>query len=952
MRVQHPILVLILCAACTTAAAESPYYTKTDTWAQSMVASRAALEAAQLSGEARATAGVAVWDAFQRDYPLQWDWCLQDGGLEIGRSLACDPAVVARMQARVLEEAPQCADAFVGTSPGTRAWFDAYETACQARREHRLEPVTALSGPVVFTKHFNLGGSHYAYTEAQTDAQRERNYQPGGALCILEIDPGHVSVRTLLEDADGVIRDPNVSYDGSRILFSWKMSDKGDDYHLYEYDVATERVRQLTAGPGFADYEGAYLPDSDIVFNSTRCVQTVDCWWTEVSNLYRCDADGNHIRRLSFDQVHTNYPTVAADGRLFYTRWEYSDRGQVYVQSLFQMNPDGSGQTEFYGNNSWFPTTILHARAVPDSQTVMAVASGHHTRQAGKLIRLDRRHGNQEAAGVTMLAPERPAKAVRVDQYGQKGELFQYPWPLSEDLCLVGYSPYGWARGGLFKVYAMYTDGRRELLAADPKTSCSQPVPLTTRPIPHVRPVLADYAKDSGVYFVQDVYRGPGLEGVPRGTIKELRVVALDFRAAGVGDNRNNGPAGGALISTPPAIGNGAWDPKIVLGHATVHEDGSACFRVPARTPVYFQLLDEKRRAVQTMRSWSTLQPGESFSCVGCHEDKREAPPAGAKMPMALVKGPQDLAPFHGPARGFSFAKEVQPILDRHCVRCHKGGRTTPSASHAYPGDSVEALTDGKAPVYSYEKGRRFSWFPHKGTVEWVQVTFPDPVRVESTSVFWFDDTGGGGGCRVPASWRLLYRDGDGWTEVSNASGYGVGLHRFNDTRFDVVETTALRIEAQLADAYSAGIHEWRLDAEKLAPFSLMATPVLDAQAKRFWSRAYLNLTHSGHATDVVNWINAQSEPTMLPPYHAGAATSRLLTMLEKGHSDVALDPADLDKIACWIDLLVPFCGDYIEANAWTDEEKAFYQRFLEKRQRMERQEQATISRLLANASR
>ena len=179
----------------------------------------------------------------------------------------------------------------------------------------------------MFTKHYNMGGSHYAYTEGQSDAQAERHFVPGTALCLLEMDGTTPRIRTLLEDDGGVIRDPDVSYDGRRVLFAWKKSDREDDYHLYELELATGQIRQLTSGLGFADYEGAYLPDGDILFNSTRCVQTVDCFTTEVSNLYTCDKDGRLMRRLGFDQVHSNFPTVTEDGRILYTRWEYNDRG-------------------------------------------------------------------------------------------------------------------------------------------------------------------------------------------------------------------------------------------------------------------------------------------------------------------------------------------------------------------------------------------------------------------------------------------------------------------------------------------------------------------------------------------------------------------------------------------------------------------------------------------------
>ena len=211
------------------------------------------------------------------------------------------------------------------------------------------------------------------------------------------------------------------------------------------------------------------------------------------------------------------------------------------------------------------------------------------------------------------------------------------------------------------------------------------PVPLVARTRPLVWANRVNYNQTSGTYYVEDIYAGPSLAGVPRGTIRKLRVVTLEFRAAGIGHNGSHGPAGGALSSTPISIGNGAWDVKVVLGDAKVYEDGSALFTVPARKPVYFQALDERGRAVQTMRSWTTLQPGEYAACVGCHENKATAPPAReCGFSLAMRAGPQALEPFYGPPRGFSFPHEIQPILDRHCVRCHKDRQP------------IEALVQGK----------------------------------------------------------------------------------------------------------------------------------------------------------------------------------------------------------------------------------------------------------------
>jgi hypothetical protein len=696
-------------------------------------------------------------------------------------------------------------------SPTDPRWMDLYLDACHHRRGLRMGPHVDRLRRIVFTKHHDIGGQHYAYTEDISDSPYKDNnpFPNTGQLCLLEMEGLYGRSRVLLDEPNGLIRDPDVSYDGRRILFAWRTSMEHDDYHLYEMDAADGAIRQITSGKGVADYEGVYLPTGDILFNSSRCQQIVDCWWADVSNLYTCDADGRFLRRLSFDQVHTNYPQVMPDGRVVYTRWDYNDRGQLFPQPLFQMYPDGTGQTEFYGNNSWFPTTILHARGIPGTGKVLCVLSGHHTYQKGKLAIIDPSRGRQEASGVQLVAPVRLTEAVKVDMYGYQGHQFQYPFPLSETDYLVTFGILGSKQGRSksqkpLGIYFMKIDGQRELLVADPTISCSQSIPLMPRPVPPVKPSRVDYRQTTGIYSIQDIYRGPGLAGIERGTIKRIRVVALEYRAAGVGSGQNNGPAGGALVSTPISI-NGAWDVKRVLGTAPVYEDGSAAFIVPARTPVYFQTLDANGYAVQTMRSWSTLQPGETFSCVGCHEEKNQSPPTDTRITLAMQAGPQLLEPSHGSPAGFSFPKLVQPILDQHCVQCH-------------------------------------------------------------------------------------------------------------DRRAMECKTSTLSLE---------GVGQ------------------LDKRAQKTWSDAYKTLANRAFA----NWISPQSEPPMLAPYEAGAAVSPLITLLEKEHEGVHLTRDELNVIACWIDLGVPFAGDYTEG--MPPDQIAAYQVYLDKRLKHAAQDEAAIEALL-----
>ncbi len=832
-------------------------------WLTAVMETQAKIASLDPNERTRAAMAEEFSDRAEREFSIYWDWCVQDAGADFGPWLSASalPAVAQQATKKALAELGTAGQDLQVTfqrltdhpqSVESQRWLELYLRAGEARRETRLERLRHQYPQWIFTKHYTMGGSHYAYTEGQSDAQHERNFSPGAALCRLNLDSGRVTA--LLSDSDGVIRDPDVSWDGRHILFAWKKSDREDDYHLYEMAVDDGSVKQLTHGLGFTDYEGVYLPNDDIVFNSTRCVQTVDCWWTEVSNLYTCDRQGRYLRRLAFDQVHDNFPTVMPDGRVIYTRWEYSDRGQLFVQGLFQMNADGTNQAEFYGNNSWFPTSLLHARGIPGTQKVVATFSGHHTLQVGKLGIVDPAKGRQESSGTHLIAPVRGTVSERIDYWGQDGDLYQYPYPLSETEFVATCAPFGWARSpALFKIYWVAADGRREVLAADPEVCCNQPVPLAARPKPPVRPSHVDYRETVGTCFLQDIYFGPGLAGVPRGSIKKLRAIALEYRAAGVGWSYNRGPAGDALVCTPISIGNGSWDVKVVLGEATVHPDGSAFFKLPARKAIYFQAIDEKGRAIQTMRSWLTLQPGESVSCIGCHESKNDAPPTSAAGPsMAMQAGPQELTPFHGPARGFSYAREIQPILDRSCVSCH-------------------------------------------------------------------NDTGK-------------------WRERLGRAASLASLKPQEDVR--------------AASASSIGV-------EIKPAFSLLGTPAVESLAKRQWSVSYLALTRptvdhlegqdylAGTSDSVVNWISAQSEPPMIAPGAAGAIRSSLLAELAEGHYGVRLKAEDLEKLACWMDLQVPFCADYEEANVWTAEDKEKYRHFLDKRRRMEELERRNVAEWL-----
>ena len=163
--------------------------------------------------------------------------------------------------------------------------------------------------------------------------------------------------------------------------------------------------------------------------------------------------------------------------------------------------------------------------------------------------------------------------------------------------------------------------------------------------------------------------------------------------------------------------------------------------------------------------------------------------------------------------------------------------------------------------------------------------------------------------------------------------------------------------DVALADAGPLGTSSVSAEGQPDLAFSLLGEQIPEKKAGRAWSDAYCALTQparlegylSGRSNTLVNWIGSQSVPSMLAPYHAGAAKSHLIKHLEQGHSGVKLSREEMDKIACWIDLLVPYCGDYLEANIWTDKELEKYDYYLQKRYRMEEVEQNNIAKLIAD---
>ena len=498
------------------------------------------------------------------------------------------------------------------------------------------------------------------------------NWQSNGSLrkdnygnAVMTLSPVHPSgnLTTVYRPEGGsdFVGDIDLHFDAEKMLFS---RSEPDGWGVWEINIDGHDLRKLPliATKGVDSYDACYLSDDKIIFTSTAGMTGVPCSSGKhsVSNLFRLDATNGDIRRLTFDQDHGWHPVVMSSGRVMYLRWEYGDIAHAFSRILFSMNPDGTDQMAYYGSNSYWPNAMLYARPIPGAEgKFVAIVSGHHgLKRMGELVLFDASKGRFEADGVIQRIPGRGQKVepVILDKLVDQAPIkFLHPWPLSEKYFLVAALAQGEKR---WAIYLVDVFDNMTLVKDDPTHHLVEPVPLTKTSRPPVIPSRIDLKRKDSLIQITDIYTGDGLKGVPRGTIKKLRLFSYHFAYSGIGGQRDRTGA------------DGPWDVKRIVGTVPVEPDGSVLFRAPANTPLSLQPLDADGKAVQLMRSWLTAMPGETLSCVGCHERSGTAPKVS--RPMALLREPSEITPWYGPVRGFSFAREVQqPVLDKYCIGCH-----------------------------------------------------------------------------------------------------------------------------------------------------------------------------------------------------------------------------------------------------------------------------------------
>ena len=510
------------------------------------------------------------------------------------------------------------------------------------------------------------------------------------ALVRVSMGSGGVTAERTLHESDSFIGDVALDWDLTKVAFSTRKlaeaatgrraapngahGDIGESgWCVAEMDLAAPgRLREITPTntPDIDYYDPMYLPDGKMFLMGTVGFQGVPCVGgaDHVGNLMLRHTDGR-LRRISFDQDNNWHPVMLPNGRCLYLRWEYTDSAHYFSRILMTMNPDGSDQQEYYGSNSYWPNSLFYAKPIPGSSTkFMAVVTGHHgVSRKGELVLFDVAKGRRETSGAVQKLPGwgKPVENVTADRLvNDARQFFLHPYPLSDEAALVSMQDYSCAKH-FFIAYVDVFDNQYPLLvSSDDSVNYLEPLPIERREKPFEVAQRVDESKKTAIVNIVSVYDGPGLAGVPKGVVKKLRLFNYEYCSY-----KNHGKDCGGHY----CIGmEGPWDVRVIIGEVDVEDDGSVLFECPANVPIAIQPLDAQGKHLQEMRSWFAAMPGETLSCLGCHQDQNVAPPAGART-QASYKPPQKIKPWYGPRRGFAFDRETLNVIERRCSGCHAG---------------------------------------------------------------------------------------------------------------------------------------------------------------------------------------------------------------------------------------------------------------------------------------
>lgn len=543
-----------------------------------------------------------------------------------------------------------------------------------------------------------------------------------------------------------VVTDVQLHWDADRMIFT--SNDKDKHFQVFEVPLTGGAARQVTNVPesDLEFFDATYLPSGKLWVNTNLGYHGVPCVNGEdaVGNYALYDPRSGELRRLTFDQDNNWNPTVLSNGRVMYTRWEYTDLMHYYSRIVFHANPDGTEQKALFGSGAMFPNSTFDMQQVPGStNSFIGVISGHHgVARSGRLIIFDPSKARKGVAGMVQELPYSKRAIiplVKDELVNDVWPQFIKPHPINDRYYLVTAKL---TPASLWGVYLVDVFDNLTLVAEIEGQGLINPIPVIKKKVPPVIPEKIQPDKKEATVFIQDLYEGEGLKGVPRGTIKQLRILSYEYAY---------------LRTLSDHIGQGiqsAWDIKRLLGVVPVEADGSVIFTVPSNIPFSMQPLDSLGRAVQWMRSWTVGMPGETISCVGCHEDQNQIPIP--KRVLASNRKPHAIEPPETGVRPINFELDIQPILDRACIACHNSDKRAGGID--YTAGRMDSITDWAGTRYFSKSYLQFHpYFYRQGPEAEMAVLNPLEYSAYNSEMLQILKAGHKGVKLDEKEWKTLY---------------------------------------------------------------------------------------------------------------------------------------------------------------------------------------------------
>lgn len=523
--------------------------------------------------------------------------------------------------------------------------------------------------------------------------------------------------------------DPDVSFDGKRILFAGKRH-ATDNWNIFEMEADGPGVRQVTRdlgdcrSPSYQSKLNTLVADRpwyQITFVSTAAGELNEFAPILASNLYSSKLDGTFVSRLTFNPSSSFDPFLDADGRLIFAMWQRSrlERGLLGHVGLFELNEDGTDLMLLCADPG---------RRIKHMPTVTA---------DGLVVFVEADEVGWDGAG-SLAAVSLRRRLASYRQITRPGDgLFHSPSPLPDGRILVSRRPAG--EGSNHGIYRLDpSTGRFELVFDDPKYHDIQAKMLAPRPEPDGRSSSVFVAtgdiddptsKQSfipknprGKLYCLDVYISDldRLQWLTPGTVKKARVLeGLPQHSKEQGSFLPAEVAVGTNGTGSTSSGIPRMLPRRFLGEVPVEEDGSFNVEVPADIPIELQLLDEHGMALRSC-GWIWVKNNEPRGCIGCHEDQELTPENRLVKAVMRPSIPLTLPPER--RRAVDFRRHVMPIIEAKCISCHGPGKTprldggselVDHGSHAYFNRAYESLLAAHEPAG--ENRSAFGRYVHAG---------------------------------------------------------------------------------------------------------------------------------------------------------------------------------------------------------------------------------------------